>query len=67
LQWDEGSLGVSWADLAGFSTASTASTFTVTTGITSGSDYQFRVRAKNIHGWGEFSSILTIQAAGTPS
>lgn len=34
--------------------------------ILSGKDYQFRVRAGNEFGWGEFSEAITIRAAGVP-
>jgi len=40
--------------------------FTVTSGITRGESYLFRVRAKNLHGAGEWSEQTRIKAAGIP-
>lgn len=61
LQWDQGT--GSWADLIGLSTESTATTYTVTSGITGGTSYQFKVRAKNLYGFGDYSAVATIVAA----
>lgn len=36
------------------------------TGITGGSTYKFRVRAKNLYGWGAFSSETSIMASQQP-
>jgi hypothetical protein len=36
------------------------------TGISSGNNYSFRVRAKNKHGWGIYSDVLTILSAVPP-
>lgn len=66
LYWDSGSAGTTWTSLVGYSTYYTGTTHTVTTGITEGDDYQFKVRAYNIHGWGDFSTTLTITAATVP-
>ena len=38
----------------------------ITSGITSGSTYLLKVRAKNVYGWGPFSSSLSIVAATVP-
>ena len=65
LQWDSGTSGATWTDLIGNSVPSTATTFTVSS-VTAGQAYQFRVRAKNMWGWGDFSSITTVNAAGIP-
>ena len=35
----------------------------VTSGIEKGLTYQFRYRAKNAQGWGEFSDVLNLIAA----
>jgi hypothetical protein len=34
--------------------------------VTEGNSYQFKLRAKNIWGWSEFSSVLTVVAAHAP-
>lgn len=45
LQWDKGTSGSIWYDLIGLSPASTALFLKVTTGVTAGQSYYFRVRA----------------------
>jgi len=37
-----------------------------TDGVVEGNYYQMRVRAHNVHGWGPFSEVLSIRAAGRP-
>jgi len=34
--------------------------------VTRGTIYRFRLQAKNIYGWGSFSSITAVAAAGIP-
>ena len=46
---------------------STATTATVSSGITGGATYLFRVRARNIHDWSVESSELSVVASGAPS
>lgn len=70
LYWDSGTSGATWTSLVGEAIVSTATTYTVSTGITSGSDYQFKLKSKNVHGWGDYSSVTTVTASsvpGTPS
>ncbi|CDW74138.1 pa14 multi-domain protein [Stylonychia lemnae] len=67
LQWDAGSDGLSWFSLQGLSPSSILSTYTVTSGIIIGSKYKFRLRARNIHGWGPYSDPVAIYAARAPS
>jgi hypothetical protein len=67
LQWDAGTSGASWYDLVGFSTETTATTFTVTSGVSGGTDYKFRVRAKNLYNFGSYSPISIIRASQEPS
>jgi len=69
LQWDDGSAGVTWSDLVGKSPLSTATSFSATAvanGVLAGQLYQVRVRAKNTHGWGPESGVLSIYAAAVP-
>jgi len=63
LQWDKATNGVSFDDVIGFSPSSLALTTVLTNGITGGYTYQFRVRAKNVHGWGPFSTVFSVKAA----
>ncbi|MCP3681809.1 MAG: fibronectin type III domain-containing protein, partial [bacterium] len=67
LQYDNATNGVTWTDLVGYSPDSTNLTFTKT-GLSTGSQYKFRYRVKNVHGWSSsFSPILSVYAAVTPS
>jgi len=66
LQWDAGSNGGTWYNLLGATTDSLDTDYTVLTGITPGATYQFQVRAKNIWGYGDFSSLLYVEASDVP-
>jgi hypothetical protein len=61
LQWDSGS-GSTFTDL----TSQTATTYSVT-GLTGGTTYQFQVRARNVYGYGSYSSVLTVSAIDFPA
>ena len=67
LEWDVGSGGVTWIREVGFLSNSLATTHTVTDNIIIGHEYQFRLRAKNVWGWGAYSEVVTIKAARVPS
>jgi hypothetical protein len=67
LQWDAGTSGASWTELIGESADSTATTFTVSSGVVPGQTYQFQVRARNALGWGALSAPPTsVKAATNP-
>lgn len=66
LYWDAGTSGASFVSLVGESSDSLATSLTVTTGVSEGGSYQFKVRAKNIHGYGSFSSVATLVASSKP-
>lgn len=66
LQWDSGSSGATFTTLVGNPSDDTSTTFTVSSGIVAGTDYQFQVRAINIYGNGAFSSAFTITASDVP-
>lgn len=66
LQWDEASNGVSWKNVIGFQPSSLALTTILTNGVSGGLTYKFRVRARNVHGWGAFSTETSIKAAQIP-
>jgi hypothetical protein len=66
LQWDSGSSGASFTDLVGYPTNSLLLTYLVSSGVSAGTSYQFKVRAKNLYGWGPYSSIATIKASSVP-
>ena len=65
LQWDQGNS--TWVSLAGSASYYTGTSYTVALGITTGSTYQFQVRASNKWGWGAFSPVTPIVAASAPS
>lgn len=44
----------------------TSNEYLQTYDVSSGVEYTFKVRAKNKHGWGEFSQTVTILAAVVP-
>lgn len=68
LWWDEGSQGQFWYSLIGLSEPILSqSSFTVTNGVLEGQDYKFKIRAKNIWGWGAFSPVGTIRASAVPN
>ncbi len=54
-----------WVDILGGESlpSSLLTSYTLTTAIVGGESYKFRVRAKNIWGYGGFSNIITIKAA----
>jgi len=66
LQWDAGSSGTLWSELAGESTDYLQTTYTVSSGILPGASYRFRVRARNSLGWGDHSNETTVKAATVP-
>ena len=69
LMWDAGSSGVSWFNLIGADSQGpfTGIQFIASTGIIMGQDYQFKVRAQNMWGWGPFSDPSTIRASEPPA
>ena len=69
LQWDQGTNAQSWYDLTGDGVNfpySTATTGVFSTGVFAGTTYKMRIRAHNVNGWGDFSTILIIKATGIP-
>lgn len=67
LWWDEGSNGEFWYSLIGLDDpVLTQTMFTVTNNVLEGQYYQFKIRAKNVWGWGPFSPIVTIRASTFP-
>ena len=55
-----------WYDLMGFDTNENATFYSSTNEIVGGTVYRVRVRARNKHGWGGFSPIMSIIAALVP-
>jgi hypothetical protein len=59
-------LSLQWVSLVGGSSDYQLLTYTKTALVT-GTDYKFRLRARNIHGWGPLSDIVTIRADDVPA
>lgn len=55
-----------WTDLYGVGPDATQTEFKVTSDYTRGDTYSFRVRAANIHGFGQWSDATQIKSAGIP-
>ena len=66
LQWDSGTNGGTWSDLIGLTSNYLLTTFTVTSSLTAGTTYKFRIRAKNAYGYGSYSSETSIKASDKP-
>lgn len=66
LQYDNATAATTWFDVVGLSPDSLLTSVIVSTGVVPGSQYAFRVRARNIFGWGPFSAVTYIQAARAP-
>ena len=66
LQWDSGSSGVTFTDLVGYPSNSLVLTYLISSGVSSGNTYQFKVRAKNLYGWGAYSTVLSLKASSVP-
>ncbi len=66
LQWDKGSSGANWYDLTGFVNNYQSTSFIVTTDLSVGQPFLFRVRAKNAYGFGDYSTPATIRTSDKP-
>ncbi len=67
LQWDRGTQGFLYYDLLGATPYTTMIDFTVTNGVVASQTYRFKVRARNLYGWGDFSFFTTVKAANKAS
>jgi hypothetical protein len=65
LEWDQGT--GTWLTLVGDPTDDTSLTYTVSSGLTAGDNYKFRLTAKNIYGWGVVSNQVTMTPLGVPT
>lgn len=66
LQWDVGTSGTEWHDLVGNPVQSLEREFTISSMVSPGDFYRFRLRASNIYGFGDFSSEFEFKAAQEP-
>ena len=69
LQWHAGAddYGAAWVSLTGEVSNYLGTQFIASGGVTKGAAYRFRIRAKNIWGWGSFSSTTSIVASAVPA
>ena len=67
LQYDNATAAVTWLDVVGLAPDSMLLTVIVSSQVVSGDMYGFRVRARNIFGWGPYSQVTYIQAAREPA
>lgn len=58
--------GATWIELKGYTT-NDVSLEHIETGLTISTPYKLRFRAKNIHGWGNYSQVSTIETIMVPS
>jgi titin len=65
LEWDQGA-DSGFFSLLGDPSDSLALTWQIDSGLSQGEPYQFRVRAKNTHGWGDYSDVVTAIPASPP-
>jgi len=56
-----------WQSLVGGGVQAFTSLSYTQTGLTQGANYQFRARASNSFGWGDFSDVVTILADDVPA
>lgn len=66
LEWDSGNGNSVFTELVGETTPYTLLTHTESS-LTAGTTYTFRLRAENAHGFGSYSSTLSILAAEKPA
>jgi hypothetical protein len=66
VQWDAGAGTGTYSTLAGYLADFTGTTLTVTSGIQPGAVFSFRVRGKNMWGWGPYSTVLQVAPSAAP-
>lgn len=63
LQWNQGSAVDEYVALVGSSSDYTDMSYTISSGLTEGETYTFKILAKNRWGSGEFSTTTSVVAA----
>jgi len=66
LQYDAETNGAFWIDIIGNNAFYTSTSFILTYGLSPGRIYNFRVRALNLWGWGQFSEFSWIKSSTAP-
>jgi hypothetical protein len=69
LQWHGGAddYGAAWVSLTGEVSNYVDTSYIVSGGVIKGAAYRFRIRAKNIWGWGPYSATTQIVASAVPA
>ena len=65
LEWDAGTNN--WQDRVGRTSSYLLTSFTITTGVSAGGSYAFRVSAYNAYGWSTPSVSVNIIASTYPN
>lgn len=65
LEWDAGTAGGTYTELIDGTTNNLVLTFTQSS-LTSGAEYRFRYRTKNLFGWSDYSAVTRVLAAKVP-
>ena len=66
LEWDTDGTGAAFYELAGLSQSYIQTSYTISQGIEVGGFYQFRIRARNKWGFGEYSDPVLFDASYLP-
>ena len=66
LAWDSGSGSQTFINLVGFEQPYLLTSFMISQGIVSGITYRFKLRAKNVYGYGPWSEYLDLVALSKP-
>lgn len=67
VYWNQGSLVDEWVALVGENSNYLSTSYIVSSGVTEGETYTFKVRAENRWGYGAFSDITSVLAAAVPT
>lgn len=66
IQWDLGYGTGVYENLVGYASDYSTTAYTVTSGVSAGIVFSFRVRAKNMWGWGDYSDVLVVTPSAAP-
>lgn len=66
LEWDNGSGLDNYTPLVGYSSDFTGLTYQVSSNVSAGTTYRFRIRAKNVWSWSNYSSVVSALPSAAP-
>ena len=67
LQWDYGTNEGDWQDLVGFNSNYLSTSYILTSGVLPNKKYNFKVRGKNIYGFGDYTDPFPIYTRQEPA